>query len=654
MARPIPPPSIPPNMLKLIAPLLVWLKVGVVLANAFVIALVTITIYHDYQQEQKQAEIITRNLAQALENQIKGAIKTNESILFAVLDEYQRQRASGHIDGKALNAYIEQVISRHTEIDALRITDARGTLIYGSDVKPGTTTNLADRQHFIRLRDDPEAGLAISPPQVSRVNQKWVIVLARRINLPDGSFGGMAFVAIAVEHLSKSFSSLDVGRNGVITLRDDGIRLVARYPQVPLANGAVGSTLTVPAFREMIDAGKTTATLRVPSLLDGIERTYTYRQVGHYPLYVFIGLAPRDYLAEWRKTAIMQAVVAGLFVLTTMLAAALMLRTWRLHFNLSESLAESEARLRETINSALDAVINIDSSGKLIDFNPAAEKIFGWKKEEVLGRAIEDILIPDQHRRAHHEGLSRYGQTHEAKIINQRTETTAMRRNGEIFPVELAITAIRRNKEEIFTAYLRDLTESKKLEEEIRQLAFYDPLTKLPNRRLLNDRLSQARAANKRGRYGAVIFLDLDNFKPLNDAHGHEVGDLLLVEVANRLRSCVREMDTVSRFGGDEFVVIVSELTADKAESTAQAKVVAEKIRSVLSEPYLLKVSRAGASDTRVEHRCTASIGVALFGDDKEACDDDLLKWADMAMYQAKTSGNNVFVFCGQEASSHP
>ncbi|MDP2155533.1 MAG: GGDEF domain-containing protein, partial [Sulfuricella sp.] len=185
----------------------------------------------------------------------------------------------------------------------------------------------------------------------------------------------------------------------------------------------------------------------------------------------------------------------------------------------------------------------------------------------------------------------------------------------------------------------------KQMEDQVRQLAFYDTLTKLPNRRLLNDRLIQAMAASKRsGCYGAVMFLDLDNFKPLNDTHGHAVGDLLLIEVADRLKSCVREMDTVARFGGDEFVVMLSDLNADKDESTSQAEIVAEKIRIALSEPYLLIIKHEGKADTTVEHHCAASIGVALFFN-HEASQDEILKWADTAMYQAKEAGGNQIEF---------
>ena len=221
------------------------------------------------------------------------------------------------------------------------------------------------------------------------------------------------------------------------------------------------------------------------------------------------------------------------------------------------------------------------------------------------------------------------------------------RKGGEVYPKWLTITAVK-DEDGIVTHYVGahfDITERKQTEDKVHQLAFYDALTKLPNRRLLNDRLSQTMATSKRsGCYGALMFLDLDNFKSLNDTRGHAVGDLLLIEAAERLKSCVREMDTVARFGGDEFVVLLSNLNANKAASTAHAEIVAEKIRAALSEPYLMTIKHEGKADTVVEHHCTASIGVALFIS-HGVSQGDILKGADMAMYKAKEAGRNLIRF---------
>lgn len=157
-------------------------------------------------------------------------------------------------------------------------------------------------------------------------------------------------------------------------------------------------------------------------------------------------------------------------------------------------------------------------------------------------------------------------------------------------------------------------------------------------------------ATGKRsGCFSALMFLDLDNFKPLNDTHGHAAGDLLLIEAAKRLKSCVRETDTVARFGGDEFVVMIVELSVDQADSRKQAGVIAEKIRAVLARPYALKIQRNGELPATVGHRCTVSVGVALFGRD-DLSQNEILKWADTAMYQAKAAGRNLIRFYDSNA----
>ncbi len=185
-------------------------------------------------------------------------------------------------------------------------------------------------------------------------------------------------------------------------------------------------------------------------------------------------------------------------------------------------------------------------------------------------------------------------------------------------------------------------------QEQLVQAAYHDTLTGLPNRRLLYDRLALALANSKRsGLGGALILLDLDNFKPLNDLYGHATGDRLLIEVSRRLSGSVREADTVARLGGDEFVVVLNGLDADEAVAEGQARAIAEKIRSALVLPYRLTVTHDGEAETIVEHRCTASIGGALF-DQQDTDQEQILKRADQAMYRAKDSGRDSVVFFGK------
>jgi len=304
--------------------------------------------------------------------------------------------------------------------------------------------------------------------------------------------------------------------------------------------------------------------------------------------------------------------------------------------------AEAELRIAATAFESHEGMMITDANTVILRVNRAFSEITGYMEEEVVGQT------PQLFKSGHHNTVF-YREMWEA--INRtggwQGEIWDRRKNGEVYPKWTSITAVK-DANGIVTHYIgahHDITERKQTENQVRQLAFYDPLTQLPNRRLLNDRLSQTMAASKRSvRYSALMFLDMDNFKPLNDTHGHVVGDLLLIEVADRLKNCVREMDTVARFGGDEFVVVLSELNADIAESTSQAEIVAKKIRNTLSAPYQLTIKHEGAVDGAIEYHCTVSIGVVVFIN-HEASQGDILKWADAAMYQAKEAGRNLIRF---------
>jgi len=194
-----------------------------------------------------------------------------------------------------------------------------------------------------------------------------------------------------------------------------------------------------------------------------------------------------------------------------------------------------------------------------------------------------------------------------------------------------------------------EIGERKRAEEAIRQMAYYDSLTQLPNRRMLHERLTLAIAGSKRSRlFGALMFVDLDNFKPLNDVHGHAVGDLLLVEAARRLAGSVRAVDTVARVGGDEFVVLLASLNTSEETSLTQALVVAEKIRARLAEPYVLASIHDNAAKVTVEHHCSSSIGVTMFQGETHST-NELMKQADQAMYKAKEAGRNSITVFGAE-----
>jgi len=300
---------------------------------------------------------------------------------------------------------------------------------------------------------------------------------------------------------------------------------------------------------------------------------------------------------------------------------------------------EDNLRQAATVfESSAEGVAITTPDGAFIAVNRAFTEITGYEQSEVLGRNPRMLHSGRQDKAFYREMWASILDTGrwQGEIWNRR-------KSGEKYPGWLSITAVHDKQGRLtnYVATFSDITRQKETEEQIQHLAFSDPLTSLPNRRLLVDRLQHALAASSRNkRHGALFFIDLDHFKDLNDTLGHDKGDLLLQQVAYRLVSCVREGDTVARFGGDEFVVMLEDLEEILLEASSQADSVGEKILATLNQPYVLG---------EAAHHSTPSIGVTVFGDQHSSSVEELLKQADLAMYQAKKSGRNALRFFDPE-----
>ncbi|MBL0168060.1 MAG: EAL domain-containing protein [Propionivibrio sp.] len=296
-------------------------------------------------------------------------------------------------------------------------------------------------------------------------------------------------------------------------------------------------------------------------------------------------------------------------------------------------LAEQYQRIAAIAFESQEGIFITDAAKVIVRVNQAFTDITGYTAVEAVGQT-PSLLNSGRHDAAFFaammEGIQRNG-TWQGEIWNRR-------KNGEVHPEWLMVSAVKDDDGEItnYVATLTDITQRKRAEAEINQLAFYDQLTGLPNRRLLTDRLRQALATRARHqRHGALLFIDLDNFKALNDTLGHDMGDILLHQVAQRLVTGVRACDTVARLGGDEFVVMLDDLSENAQDAAAQTETVGEKILAALNQTYLISAR---------EHHSTASIGITLFREHTESV-DELMKRADTAMYQAKAAGRNTLRF---------
>ncbi|MBU5638959.1 response regulator [Geomonas sp. Red69] len=268
--------------------------------NIVVVAMVSLSLLQSRDVYNERAKVNTQNLARVLDENISGVFFKIDVALQGVCDEYERQLAGGHVDHASLSRFIVRQHTRLPELLALRATDPAGLAIYGPEVTPATTKSLAHRDYFVHLRRTPGAGLVISKPLVGGISGKWMIILARRVNRPDGSFAGLVYAGVGLDYLSHSFSTLNVGKNGFLALVASDLSIVARYPKLKAPPGGTEVGTVFPQFRELLAAGQSTGTYHARSSVDPMERVFSYRKIAlTQPLYVFVALSTADYLANW-------------------------------------------------------------------------------------------------------------------------------------------------------------------------------------------------------------------------------------------------------------------------------------------------------------------------------------------------------------------
>jgi len=393
-----------------------------VLINLSVIALAGVSLYNNRLQHTEQAEVTTRNLSHVLEQYVVGVLDRIDLVLSAVVFEARKGIAGSGLDSRALNAYLRRERAHLAEIHDLKVFNAQGEAIYGFGAVLSKPLNIADRDYFLRLRGAPKAETVISTPLLGRLSGKWYIIIARRINRPDGTFAGAVTASISLEQLYKIFSAVNVGRHGSIVLRDANLGLVVRYPELAGVDNAVGSGSS-PEFQGLARAGQTTGIYHASSVLDNVERTFCYRKVTGYPFYVVVGLATTDYLAEWRGEAAQEVSFVAFFCLVTSLAAWLACREWQ-RKNLAMLDLIQQKAIYHTIADYTHAwEFWLDPEERFVYSSPSCKEITGYEAAAFFAdhALLHKIILPeDQEKCAGHLHDTRSGAAGDNFVIRIR------------------------------------------------------------------------------------------------------------------------------------------------------------------------------------------------------------------------------------------
>jgi diguanylate cyclase (GGDEF)-like protein/PAS domain S-box-containing protein len=512
-------------------------------------------------------------------------------------------------------------------------------------------------ESFFRLAaHQPADGLLHMAPPQADARGGYALLLSRARRDAQGRFAGVVAASLEPDYFRLVLQTAQPSANTWGALVHERGRLFALLPESPDWLGRDLLARPGSVLARHLASGQAAGLHLMPALISADLRLTATRSIrppgpaADGALVVAVGRSLEALEAPWRRQRLAVLAVG----LTASLGAAGLLALWqrrqrqqdergrRASAALQEGQARLQAQARHTqaiLDHMVDGVITIDAEGRIESVNPAACAMFGYGAAELIGQPVS-LLMPEPHRSRHQGYVQRYLAGGAPRVIGIGRDVEGLRKDGSEFPMSLAISRIERDGRPLFIGLSRDITERKRAEAAIEQLAFYDPLTGLPNRRLLLDRLKQALASSRRsGQQGALLFIDLDNFKTVNDTLGHGSGDRLLKEVARRLQAALRADDTVARWGGDEFVVLLQSLGARREVATLHAESAAEKLLSVLGQPYLL--------DEQPRH-CTPSIGIVLWGGGEapDTVDSErLLKHADHAMYQAKAGGRNRLCF---------
>lgn len=602
-----------------------WTRLSSLAGLAGVTALMLLSLINEYQEAEKQAQSEVETLSRVLEEHALAIMQQVDLVLHDVQshvhpNDMRLRYMSGDASGRKFHALLKSHLDNVPELSLFHLINANGEHIHSSlAVLPDVT--LADRPYFQRQKNDARAGLVISTPIISRVTGNLTLILSRRINFEDNSFAGTVQASLDMKYFQHFYHSLNLGKHGMVALYDKTLNLAARYPPSEKDMGKI-SSLDAGLF---IQNGISHATYHSTSSLDGVKRIESFRQVGNLPLYVFAGIAEDDYLAEWRRHAWQYGF--GLVIFSLMLI--MIGKRQRLA---EAALLKSENRFRNALEHAAIGMALVSPDGKFVQVNHAFCDLVGYEQEELLNLNLEAITHPEDiaKDRAHIKEMEAN------KIRSYEIEKRYLRKDGRIVWVQNTVSVSRdaTDGQRQIIQQVQDITERKELARQLEHEARTDFLTGLSNRRHFLELAAQELVRVRRYRSPLTLaMLDLDHFKTINDTYGHEIGDKVLIELAELCRRTLREADVMGRIGGEEFAILLPQTTGE------QAYEIAERLRAAIA-----------ATEIPIERglpvRFTVSLGITSFvGSDTNI--DMLLSRADKALYAAKREGRNRVVVEG-------
>jgi diguanylate cyclase (GGDEF)-like protein/PAS domain S-box-containing protein len=620
--------------------LAVLLILFAIIVNGLALSGVCFALSEVKQRDIAQQEMQGMAQVQAIRQNIDNTISKIDIALKLISDSLESDVRNGAEKKETIVGVMDKIRYLITESEDVSVTDSDGSVVYHMGHDAPFYFNVRDREYFQDVMNGGKDTMYVSRPVRSRLSGHDILIFARAYRDRTGQFAGIIVIPVRLSYFSQQMSVFPLKGSEGLSLRGGDLSVIVRVPEG--AAQTSGETDTPPGLKERIAANSTTGTVHDPTPSEGLDRVYAFARLSSSPIYVINSASEADYLEEWRHLSTIALGMVVLFLISTNFAAYMIFHYWRKERDKAAQLRESNDNLRDAITNLRELHESILAASEvgglgtyalgLVDDrwvrSPEQEAIFGIDRDYPTTGEMWRSLIHDEDREKLLTYFNETVQTHlqpfDMEYRITRPSDGAIRWIHGVGKLELDAAGLPAR----LIGAVKDVTDQKESQERMAYLAFHDSLTGLPNRTLLVDRIHHALLQAKRhGEQLAVCYLDLDGFKPINDQWGHDFGDRILVEVAERLQGATRTGDTVARMGGDEFVVLLCRIGEED-----ELNGVSSRMLAAVARPY----SHGGKSA-----RLTLSMGMTVYPRDASEEPDALIRHADQALHEAKRKGKS-------------